>query len=340
MSGIYFTQPGDTFTSIMRKRYRIVDPLKVQSALQSTLSLSVNSNLYINGLHAPIRPYEVIVFPSDFEQKEESPIILPSQFQSITKLKSMPQSEKQVIAELNTEADWQTAEAIAEWAKEYGFLGLSGDANTGSGTAIGMAAQKATPFVDKLNQLDNALVEYRAVANKVGAARQAAKAKVLSLHKQLNQLFGKEIKAILLRKSNVPERSPLINPDRAIHMARSGRRPPNLTRAAGVQSIGTFAKYAKPVGKGLVALDLGFRGWKIYDAHQRNQDWYRELAVQSGGLLGASLVAGAASFVAGLIVLGPFGLVILLLVGAAVAITADYIFQDLGGQFYDYTRTF
>ena len=339
MSGIYFTQPGETFTSIMRKRYNIIDPLKAQAALEVTLELPVNSNLYINGLFAPIRPYEVIVFPSDFEKQEESQIILSSQYQTISRLKGMPQSEKKVMAELNTESDWQTAEAIAEWAKEYGFLGLGGDTNTAAGTAVGMAAQKATPFSDLLKQLDSALIEYRSVANKVGAASQAAKLKVLNLHKQLNQQFGKDIEKIVLRKSKAPGRSPFINSERLINMTRSGRRVPNLTSAAGMQSISSFAKYAKPVGKGLVALDLGFRGWKIYDAKQQKQDWYRELAVQSGGLLAASFVGYVAASAAAFLALGPFGLILVFVIGAAIAIAADYYGQQKGAQLYDFSRT-
>ncbi len=338
MSGTYITRPGETFAGIMRKRYNIVDPIKLQKSLDTTQSLLLNSHLKIIGPYAPIRPYEVITFPDNFE-KQESAIILPMQaYRTTAQFKNMPQQDKEVLAQLDTETDWQTAEAITEWAKEYGFLDFSGDANTGAGTAIGIAAQKATPFVDKLKQLDTALLEYRNVAYKAGAAKQAAKAKVLNLHKQLNQQFGKEIEKIVLRKKKTPGRSPFINAQRALNKARSGRAPVNLMGTAGMQSMSTFAKYAKPVGKGLVVLDTGIRGWKIYDAKQQGQDWYRELAIQSGGLLGASVVGYVAAGVAAMLALGPFGLIIIFVIGVSTAIAMDYVGQQAGGYIYDSSR--
>lgn len=334
----YTTKPGDTFASILTKLHGITSHDNIQKIFNITKAIKYNEFTAPTPYH-PIRPYELIVFPPRIE-KEDSSIILPPNVQRCAnQIKCLPQSDKEVIAQLDTADDFALAEAITEWAKGYGFLDLSGDTNTGAGTAIGMAAQRATPFVDKINQLDAALVDYRALANRVGPAKQAAKLKVLKLHEQLNQQFGKEIKEILLKNTKAPSRSPLLNADRALNIARSGRRPPNLASAAKIQSISTFSKYSKPIGKGLVALDLGIRGWKIYDAKQQKRDWYRELAVQSGGLLGASLTGAAVASIAAAVVLGPFGLILLLFVGAAFAIGMDYLGQKYGGQFYDYTRT-
>lgn len=336
---IYTTTPGETFAGIMARRYGITSPTKIQDTFNATKAILFN-DLIVTNPHAPIRPYVTIVFPDNIE-KQESPLILPSNIQRCAnQIKCMPQQDKEVIAQLNTENDIAMAGAISEWAAGYGLLGATGDTITGLSTPLGMAANKATPFIAKIKELDKALVEYRNLSKTVGASRHAAKTKVLNLHKQLNQLFGKEIRGILLKNSSKPGRSILTNSTRMINVARSGRTAPVLSTAAGIQKVGAFAKYSKHIGRGAVVLDLGVRGLSIYEKQQRGGDWYRELAVQSGGLFAASATAYIASGIALSFMLGPFGLIILLVVGAAVAIGADHYGQKYGGQFYDYTRTF
>ncbi len=335
---IYTTMPGETFAGIMARRYGITSPTKIQDTFDATKAIMFN-DLVVTNPYSPIRPYVTIVFPDNIE-KQKSPLILPSSIQRCAnQIKCMPQQDKEVIAQLNTADDVATAEAISEWAAGYGLLGVTGDTITGLSTPLGMAANKATPFIAKIKELDKALVEYRNLSKTVGASRHAAKTKVLNLHKQLNQLFGKEIRGILLKNSSKPGRSILTNSTRMVNVARSGRTAPVLSTAAGIQKVGAFAKYSKHIGRGAVVLDLGVRGLNIYEAHQSGNDWYKELATQSGGLLFSATAAWGLGVLAGTIALGPLGLIIILFVGAAIAIGADYVGRRAGSGIYDFSKT-
>lgn len=54
------------------------------------------------------------------------------------------------------------------------------------------------------------------------------------------------------------------------------------------RAVTRFSQSLNYAGKGIIAVDLGLRTNKVYQTYQDNGEWEREIAVQTGGLAGAT----------------------------------------------------
>jgi hypothetical protein len=112
-------------------------------------------------------------------------------------------------------------------------------------------------------------------------------------------------------------------------LGRSRRMP--LTSLNSVKNMTRFATAGKITGRGLIFLDLGLRGHSVYNTYNSGGNWQREAFAQTIGFA-ASFYAGSIAFT---FLLGPFGLIVALLVVGVVAVAADNVGRRLGYGVYD-----
>lgn len=108
-----------------------------------------------------------------------------------------------------------------------------------------------------------------------------------------------------------------------------------------------FTKHAKVLGGGLAVIDFGSRMGNIHNAYQANDDWHREMFVESSSFTASVILGGTAAKLGtgalGLIVVatpvGWAGLIVggLVVAGvsAATALTVNHTVKKNSGSVYD-----
>lgn len=110
------------------------------------------------------------------------------------------------------------------------------------------------------------------------------------------------------------------------------------------QKVSRVAQALRYSGRGIVALDIGFRGQRVHSEYKNGGEWEREPAVQTGGFLGASgvgLLGANAVLLAGRIALAatPMGWAVIIgssiAIGAVAAYQGDKALQGVFGTIWD-----
>ncbi len=329
----YITRPGETFMGIMVRRYGITDINQINTAFEIVISHPLNRGLNIASPASMIRPYEIITFPGNLQEKSEYTLSAQARSTAI-QLKNLDINSKKVLAEIDTNEQWNAITAVSEFLAESQIAKASTDMNTFGGSGIGAALTKQSAFADELAKFDKVLHEYRQ-AYKSKNAIQAAKTKVLKAFEQLQMKFGAEIKKHVLKDYKGRKPHPISNAQRAMHLARDSRNFRPIQSTPQVSRITKLASMGKAVGNGMIILDFGLRANSVVNSYNRGDDWCRELSKQSWGLL-FSIGAGLAASLA----FGPFGLLIVIVAVGVAAVIGDKVGQWTGENIYDLSRPF
>ena len=235
--------------------------------------------------------------------------------------------------------------ALSEWATETfsGYSTVSGaaDFNTGIGGVGAMIDSRGNKILEHLKKLDALLVQY---ANAPVSQKGLLKQKIKLAYGDLHGRFGNELGKMVGKIKPHTKQSPLINPNNAMKIATgksSGARTIPLTGAKETRNLMRFLKNARVVGRGIVAVDLGFRLNNVRNA-PTFESKIRTTTVEATGFAfsaGATLMVGKA--LAPLILVNPVvGVILLLVVGATAAISGDYLGKFVGGKAWDSAYSF
>lgn len=179
------------------------------------------------------------------------------------------------------------------------------------------------------------------------AAAKARETRIRMKVEELNKRFSSELNRLINKRRQL-KRSPYTNPDRAVNMARDSR---NASRFS-VMNRGEFrrlvnmSRYVKVIGNRLIAVDLGFRAYSVYQQCRAGEDCMRAGIGEAAGAaagIGAAYVGftalGYAGAAVGAVISGPF-LVLALAIGAAGVFIGSTIASNeaksLAQRIYDY----
>lgn len=212
------------------------------------------------------------------------------------------------------------------------------------GAASTAAHTRLTGFQSRLLEYQEAIVAFRSLQSSdsaspgMGTRRIQAENKVRSTYRALQAEYRSELDRLapeVLRNKN--KGNALSNADRAITLAKRSANKDidprlNVTTSAQAQRLSKLAGFLNSAGKAVLALDAGFRAYKVNTTHQQGGNWMREASVQMtgfglGGFLGvavgkATIVSGSyAVLQAGLLASGPLGWgALLAVVGAGLVL--------------------
>jgi hypothetical protein len=140
----------------------------------------------------------------------------------------------------------------------------------------------------------------------------------------------------------------LTNPSRGLNIARSSRNVAKLNVLNKVQAnnLVNFGKYARFFGQGLVVIDFGSRVGHVHNSYQADDNWERELFIESTSFVAAAGTGSIVAWTGGttlfcLAALTPPGWVLIvagLAVGglaAGASIKMNEIVKDNSGNLYD-----
>lgn len=228
---------------------------------------------------------------------------------------------------------------------------LPSPANVNGLAGVGVAAAqgRTTGFQNALNQYQEALIKLHR-HNRVGRVASAQKVqlrqKVTAAYERLNRHYAQEMQRIIpARHRNRNRGTALSNAERGITLAeRSRGRGIHVADMHEGQKVSQFAQALRYSGRGIVALDVGFRGQRVHSEYQSRGEWEREIAVQAGGLVGATgggAVGARVALTAGRLALAatPMGWAVIIgssiAIGAVAAYQADEFGQGFIGRMWD-----
>jgi hypothetical protein len=237
-----------------------------------------------------------------------------------------------------------------EWVQSQ--LNADNASNTNSTAGIGatILGARSDSFMTALRQYQDALIklnEYSRVGRGPAATRAKLKQSVKNAYERLNKYFQQEIQRLApVRDFGRNKGTAITGADRGITLAERhkgrGIRIADMHEGRAVSRLSQSMTYA---GRGFVAVDLGFRGNKIYRTYEDGGKWERELAVQTGGLAGATgtgLMTGrvvATTMARVALAATPLGWAFLIgssiVIGAVAAYQMDQQGQSLTGIVYD-----
>ncbi|WP_341938582.1 hypothetical protein [Marinimicrobium sp. C2-29] len=224
------------------------------------------------------------------------------------------------------------------------------DVNGVAGVGVAAAQGRTTSFQNALVQYQAALIElhrHNKVGRVAGAQKIQLRQKVTEAYDRLNRHYAQEMRRIIPPQHRNRNRgTALSNAERGITLAeRSRGRGIHVADMHEGQKVSRFAQALRYTGRGIVALDVGFRGQRVRSEYQSVGEWERELAVQTGGFAGAGFGGGLgarAALTVGRLALAatPMGWALVIgssiAVGAVVAYQSDKQVQTLVGSVWDY----
>jgi hypothetical protein len=237
--------------------------------------------------------------------------------------------------------------AIAEIAaglREYG------GASVGAGTSV--YARRMQSFGDAVKRVQNALLEYRAIAKSNPTAAATARQKVTQAYQSLQKGFKHEVDIVTTRM-RASRATVLSRPNRALDVARRSGRVAKLRVFDEVQAsrLVRFGRYGRYLGNSLVVIDFGSRIDKIHDSYYVGEDWCREMFIESSSFAasagaGLGVVYGGSALIAKValttvVAATPAGWVLVvvgIVVAAAAATTSilvDNKIKENAGSWYD-----
>lgn len=235
---------------------------------------------------------------------------------------------------------------------------------TAAGAMLAAANSKYTTFQRSILRYQLALLDVhnasQAKAQASGARTRGAHNAVIAakeahakrMHADMVQRFQAQLQRYQANLKSSASRSALLNVERGINVARSGRnnqRTGQTLRFANSQQVATAQRFVQGtdlVGRGVLVLDFGLRTNKVNTAYRTGGDASRMAVTQYSGFVfnagtGYFVAAGAKALGMAL-VLGPVGWVVLIGAAAVVGFTAatwmDNKAQDVSGKIYDSTR--
>lgn len=228
---------------------------------------------------------------------------------------------------------------------------------TATGAIVGAANSKYTVFQRSIVRYQQALLDLheasQAKAQASGSRTKGAHNAVIAakefharrMHAEMNLQFKTQLQRYAANLGASAKRSVLLNAERGINVARSGRsnqRNGQTLRFANSQQVATVKRFvndSQMLGRGILALDLGLRGIKVYSADNRGREGVSQFAGFLASAGTGALVALGTRSIGIALMLTPLGWKVL--IGAAIvggfmaASYADNDFQDRAGRIYD-----
>ena len=175
---------------------------------------------------------------------------------------------------------------------------LGKEANNLLGSSAAVAIGRAESFKGALRDYQQALIALNKFARSGGkdAARKARLRNNLNkAYEQLNTKFRQELNTLIPESHRGKNKgSALTSAERGKTLAERsrGRRIHVLDMEQG-KAVGKLAGAMNYAGKGIAVIDGGVRINEVRQKYQNGEDWQRELAVQSGGMLGTGVTGTA-----------------------------------------------
>lgn len=253
----------------------------------------------------------------------------PSIKSHLAQVAAAPLDQRQLLDEALGIVGGEQLAALAQMLADYGLYGAAGDTNTFGAASLGHAVSQASGFHNAVLKVDDALAAYAAAPT---GRRHAAKQAVETAYRKLHADFRSELNHYVARqgRARTVRRHPLMNSTRGMNMARSGSRTLPLGTHPNLRPVQLLMQHGRVIGRGMIALDIGFRARNIWRVRRGGGNWHRTIAGEFGGLA-LSLAMG---YAVGLL-LGPFGLIIILLAVGATAVAFDHIGRSIGHTAYD-----
>jgi len=223
------------------------------------------------------------------------------------------------------------------------------DVNGVAGVGVAAAQGRTTNFQNALIQYQAALIKlhrHNKVGRVAGAQKIQLRQKVTDAYDRLNRHYAQEMRRIIpTQHRNRNRGTALSNAERGITLAERNRgRGIHVADMHEGQKVSRFAQALRYSGRGIVVLDVGFRGQRVRSEYKNGGEWERELAVQTGGLVGSvgggSLGANVA-LTAGRLALAatPMGWAVVIgssiAIGAVAAYQGDKALQGMFGKIWD-----
>jgi len=243
--------------------------------------------------------------------------------------------------------------ALAEfYDRHLANFALPSPANVNGLAGVGVAAAqgRTTGFQNALTQYQEALIRLHR-HNRVGRVASAQKVQlrreVTEAYDRMNRHYAQEMRRLVpAQHRNRNRGTALSNAERGITLAERNRgRGIHVADMHEGQKVSRFAQALRYSGRGIVALDVGFRGQRVRSEHQSGGDWEREMAVQTGGLLGSvggGFFGANTALTLGRLALAatPMGWAVVIgssvAVGAVLAYQADKQGQSIVGAAWDF----
>ncbi|WP_259504407.1 hypothetical protein [Shewanella baltica] len=229
--------------------------------------------------------------------------------------------------------------AIAELFDGIDVSSVTSNAIGLTGAVQGYASNRSSLIMNSMNEIKVLMAEHhKKLKNAAGGlsdvyAARAREEMIKMKVEGLNQRFSSEIRRFI-NKRKMLKRSPFVNPDRAANMARSSRNTTkfSVTSRAEFRKLVNMSRFVKVAGKGLIALDIGFRAYGVYDDYRNSHDYKRRAVGELAGGVTSITVSMAGFYAigtvaAGIALSGPI-LVFALAVGAAVVLVGSTIAGD------------
>ncbi|MEH8018376.1 hypothetical protein MN202_14135 [Rheinheimera muenzenbergensis] len=231
---------------------------------------------------------------------------------------------------------------------------------TATGAIVGAANSKYKVFQRAIVRYQQALLDLheasQAKAQATGARTKGAHNAVIAakesharrMHAEMNLQFKTQLQRYAANLGASAKRSVLLNAERGINVARSGRsnkRNGQTLRLANSQQVATVKRFvndSQMLGRGVLFLDVGLRGIKAYNADNSGREGVSQVFGFGSSAGTGALVAWGTRSIGMALMLTPIGWKIL--IGAAIvggfmaASYADENFQELGGRLYDRLR--
>ncbi len=180
-----------------------------------------------------------------------------------------------------------------DWVQQQVNLDNVNTTNGIAGIGATILGNRTNSFMAALQQYQGALIklnQFSRVGRGPAATKMQLRKKVKISYEQLNRYFQQELHRLAPASHFGKNRGTAITgADRGITLAeRHKGRGIHIADIHEGQAVSRFSRNVSYAGRGIIAVDLGFRGHRVYQTYQENGEWERELAVQTGGFAGAS----------------------------------------------------
>ena len=253
---------------------------------------------------------------------------------------------KQLLKELSQDCQqFYELLAISEWTSEtfgdYSSLSGAADFNTGLGGIGTMINTRGQEILNQLSKIDELIVRY---ASSSTSQKATLKQEIKKAYADLHGRFGNDINKMIGKVKPNSKQSPLINPNNAMKIAAgksSGARSIPLTGAKETRNLMRLLNKSRIVGRGIVAIDLGFRINNVRVAPTLESK-IRTATVEATGFVVSSYAAlYAGQALASVILVNPIvGVVLLLAVGVTAAILGDYAGKYAASNVWDTANSY
>lgn len=235
---------------------------------------------------------------------------------------------------------------------------------TAAGALVGATNSKYTAFQRSIVRYQQALLDLHDASqakSQVRGARArgahnpllaAKEAHARRMHADMTARFQAQLQRYHATLGANANRSALLNPDRAVNVARHGRnnqRTGQTLRFANSQQVSTvqrFARNTQYAGRGLLLVDFGVRTHSVYHADDRMREGVTQYSgFGAGALTGIAIGKGSITAISALslaVTLTPVGWVVIIgaaaVLGFGAATFMDNAAQDVTGYAYDRIR--